>query len=576
MPLTEILMNCLAGLGLLFVGIKMVTRNLGVVVGDNLRRWIAWAGERTSVAVLLGSITGFVAQSGRTTSFIMASLVHAGIIDVRRALPVVLWSNFGCTLVIFAAIFPLHLFALFLLAVAGICVAFERPKPLLNAATATFGLALMLFGLKMTSSTATLLSDLHGVSFALTLIGRSLLLSFATGLILTLIAQSHMAIMLIAVSLAARGIVGLEQTLMLICGTYAGSGLITYMTGFHFRGVARQLVVAQILYSFFGILLFLAFLIAERALGGSSALVDPGALSKSFGAGNQAALLAVASNILTPMVLTMSLPAYYRLCARLAPPQEEDELARPQFLLGDVIESPVVTLWMAEQEQLRLLKRLPQYCEWLREEQDPQEVEAVARFSHAFNQVGGFIEQAEISLMSKEMSAQDTEWLLNQQKRQQMLIALHESCHELWLIGRDIGENIRSLRVSIVEALDTFLLTAIEGMANHDVEELAVIEAMTNRQNTIMERIRQKYLTVTDTLAENERGQILQLTSTFERAAWSIRNFSQLLRDAPGMKMGQPALFDHQQLSRDRTAYHQPSALGHVHGFRSRLDESGG
>ena len=63
----------------------------------------------------------------------------------------------GCSLVIFAAVFPLHLLALFLLAAAGVCVAFERPRPLLNAASATFGLALMLFGLKMTSTTATLL-----------------------------------------------------------------------------------------------------------------------------------------------------------------------------------------------------------------------------------------------------------------------------------------------------------------------------------------------------------------------------------------------------------------------------------
>jgi phosphate:Na+ symporter len=495
-------------------------------------------------------VAGFVAQSGRTTSFIMASLVHAGVIDTRRALPVVVWSNFGCTLVIFAAVFPLHLFALFLLAVAGACVAFERPKPLLNAATATFGLALMLFGLKMTSSTASLLTDVHGFSFALSLVGRSLLLAFATGLLLTLIAQSHMAIMLIAVALAAKGVMGVEQTLMLVCGTYVGSGLITFMTGIHFHGVPRQLVIAQILYNFFGVILFLALFAAAHALPGMSDLVGLNVLAKSVGAGNLVALFAVAFNLLTPLVLTAFLSAFYRLCARLAPPKEEDELARPQFLNSDVVESPVVTLILAEQEQLRLLKRLPQYCDWLREGQESKEAE-VARYSHAFNQVAGFIERSEGSLMSKEMSAEDTEWLLNQQKRQQMLSALHESCHELWLIGRDVGPNVQPMRASIVEALDTFLLTAIEGMANRDAEELALIETMTTRQNTILERVRKKYLTISDSISDDERGQILQLTSTFERAAWSVGSFAKFLRDAPEIQLSRVAAPDHARQSRD-------------------------
>src|SRR5262249_55221562 len=161
---------------------------------------------------------------------------------------VVLWSNFGCTLVIFAAIFPLHLFALFLLAVAGACIAFERPPPLLNAASAALRLAAMLVRPKMASTSATLLTAFARVSFVLSLIGKSLLLAFLTGFVATLIAQSHMSIMLIAVSLAASGIFGFDQTLMLICGTHAGSSLVTYLTGIHFRGLPRQLVIAQVLY----------------------------------------------------------------------------------------------------------------------------------------------------------------------------------------------------------------------------------------------------------------------------------------------------------------------------------------
>jgi phosphate:Na+ symporter len=535
MTTTEILMNCLAGLGLLFVGIKMVTRNLGAVAGDQLRQGIERAGARTSLAVIFGAVAGFVAQSGRTTSFIIASFVHAGMIDARRALPVVLWSNFGCTLVIFAAIFPLHLFALFLLAVAGACIAFERPKPLLNAASATFGLALMLFGLKMTSTSATLLTNLAGFSVLHSLIGQSLLLAFLTGFVATLIAQSHMSIMLIAVALAAGGVFDFDQTLMLICGTHAGSSVITYLTGIHFRGLPRQLVIAQVLYNLVGILVALVIFFGPYLLPGRPDLGRWLSHLMGLSAGNQAALAAIIFNTATPFVLTLFLAPYALLCARLSPQVGDEDLVRPEFLRSEVSENPVATLMLAEQEQLRLLRRLPAYCDWLREERGPKDSATVERFHHAFVQVGNFIDRSQGALMSREMKSDDTEWLLNQQKRQQTLNGLNDTCYELYLVARDTGDSIQSLRTSVIEALDTLLLTAIDAMAKQDADELDVIEQMTSNNGASMERIRRRHLAVSASLSDAERGRILQLTSIFERAAWSVRSFAELLRRAPGM-----------------------------------------
>src|SRR5262249_28114293 len=157
---------------------------------------------------------GFVTQSGRTTAFIMASFVQAGLIEARRAIPIVLWANLGCTLVVFTAVFPIQLFALFLLAVTGVCVAFERPKPMLSAISAVFGLALMLYGLQMMSGSATLLTSYKWAASALAFIKLSLIFAFLMGFVLTFVAQSHIAIMLIAVTMASRGIFDFDQTLM--------------------------------------------------------------------------------------------------------------------------------------------------------------------------------------------------------------------------------------------------------------------------------------------------------------------------------------------------------------------------
>jgi phosphate:Na+ symporter len=347
MPTAEILMRSLAGLGLLFVGIKMVTRNLSAMAGDRFRRGIERGSQNTGVAILFGALSGFVTQSGRTTSFIVASFVEAGMIDVRRALPVVLWANFGCTLVIFAAIFPIQLFALFLLAAAGVSIAFERPKPLLNAASATFGLAMMLFGLQMMSASAAVLTDAHGFGVVLGFIKTSLAIAFCMGVLLTFVAQSHIAVMLIAVSLATRGIFDFDQTLMVIYGAHAGSSLITYVTGIHFRGQPRQVVTAQVLYNLFGVTLFLGLFVAGRLVTGDTEPMGWATRALAGSPGAQAAAAAMILNTATPLLLTAVLPAFQRLCARLAPPVREEGLARPQFLHDEVSDSAVACVTSA-------------------------------------------------------------------------------------------------------------------------------------------------------------------------------------------------------------------------------------
>lgn len=227
MDAIEQIMNSLAGLGILFFGIKMVTRNLGAVAGSKLRGRIGKVSRRPVSAMASGAALGFVSQSGRTTSFILASFVHAGVIEPRYAITMVLWANLGCTLVIAAAVFPIHLLALFVLALSGAAVAFEKPRPMLKSASAIFGLAMMLFGLRMMSQAAMALTDNGVLSDSISYIQASLPLAFLFGMVLTFITQSHMAIMLIAVSMATQGIFGLAETLMIVFGTHVGSSLIT-------------------------------------------------------------------------------------------------------------------------------------------------------------------------------------------------------------------------------------------------------------------------------------------------------------------------------------------------------------
>jgi phosphate:Na+ symporter len=484
--------------------------------------------------MLFGVGAGFITQSGRTTSFIMASFVQAGLIQAARALPIVLWANLGCTLVIFSAVFPIHLFALFLLAATGVCIAFERPKPLLNTASATFGLALMLYGLQMMSSGAADLTTFHWFAAVLAFIRTSLGFAFLMGLILTLVAQSHIAVLLISVTMAGRGLFDFDQTLMVICGAHLGAGLITYVTGIHFRGEPRQLVTAQVLYNLTGVALVLALFSADHALFGRDALIARLCHAISAAPGGNAAIVAVLMNALTPLLLTLVLEPFHRLCLRLAPPLREEGLARPEFLRAEVSDSPVATLLLAEREQLRLLERLPIYFKHIRGEAAVGAGPTVQAYRDAFIHVSRCIEQFQNGLMAQRMTSEEMEWLLNQKKRQEILAVLDETCFEIHEVAINLTEKAAHLRDVIVESMDMLLLTAISGMAHSDAAELDALETMTRNRGPAMERMRKRYLSLSDELAPDQRSRVLQITNLFERGAWSLHRFGTLLRASSG------------------------------------------
>ena len=533
----EIVLRSLAGLGLLFYGIKMVARNLSAMAGDQLRRGLQEASRGAGVATLFGVGAGFVTQSGRTTSFIMASFVQAGLIETRRALPIVLWANLGCTLVIFSAVIPIYLIALFFLSTAGVCIAFDKPRRWVNAASVAFGLALMIYGLSMTSAAAAVLTNYPWFTSIFAIVRISLLFALLAGLLLTFLAQSHIAILLITVTMAARGLLDFDQTLMMICGAHLGAGLITYVTGVHFRGQPRQLVTAQILYNVIGVALVLMLFAADHLVFGHEALIQRLCRGISSAPGADAAILAAFMNTLTPLILTLLIDPFQRLCQRLAPPLREEGLARPEFLRDEISGSPMATLLLAEREQLRLLVRLPIYLTWARAGAFAADGVKPHVYHDAFVQVSRCIESFQNALMSQRMTAEETEWLLNQGKRQEILAELDDICLEFHDIAITLGDRVGHLRDVILESMDTLLLTAISGMTHNNDAELDVLETMTSNRGPAMERMRGRYLAFSEHLEPAERSQVLQITNLFERLAWSLRRFGELLRASPSFAL---------------------------------------
>lgn len=146
--------------------------------------------------------------------------------------------------------------------------------------------------------------------------------------------------------------------------------------------------------------------------------------------------------------------------------------------------------------------------------------------------------------MASRMTAEDTEWLLNQQQRQEVLGAIEEACHELCELAlTSVRVELQSTVAMLAEATDAFVLTAISAMAEGDPLELDALERMTSGRGAAMEAFRRRYLASSDDVPAEARTQLLRLTSLFERVAWSLGRFAQLLRVAPVLaELREPAI----------------------------------
>ena len=524
----DLCFTILAGLGLFFVGLKMLGSNLKGLAGKQFKRLIEQVSGQPLAAALGGVAAGFITQSGRTTSYLVAGFVQAGLIDVRRALPLVCWSNFGCTLIVFAAVLPLRDVILLLVGLTGLGLAFNYPPRWQAVNGALFGVAILLYGLNLVSASAGGFTQYAWFKAALSTIEFSYFLGFLVGMVLTFLAQSHMAIILITLAMTKAGFFDFEQAVMIIYGTHAGSSLITYALAANIRGTARQLVMAQVFYNLLGVMVFGGLFYVEFFTDANGLQM----LAAHFSAqpDRQAAAVALLFNLVTPLLCTLWTGPIGRCLARHWQPSERETLSRPRFLQEHALEEPETAQVLVEKEQLRLLEWLPGYLEVAREGGLATKVARRQVHHEAFHEVAEQTRHYLAELLHQRLEVEATEHVINLQNRQEHLETLETVAWDMLQLLRGQHERpndaVLALGLRLLEGFDTQLLTLAAALEQDDPEDLELLRAMTAEHGDAMQNLRRNYFASGEGLTPADRPRLLQFTNLFERGAWTVRRYA--------------------------------------------------
>ena len=98
------------------------------------------------------------------------------------------------------------------------------------------------------------------------------------------------------------------------------------------------------------------------------------------------------------------------------------------------------------------------------------------------------------------------------------------------------SEHLSQLAMVVTEAFDASLATAADALEMQDLEELVGVWKATDDKSEKMRKIRQRFLKGENELTDNERLDLMSLTTGLERASWVLHGLLEDLIDADNPK----------------------------------------
>ncbi len=515
----------LAGLGLLFIGLKLLSTNLQQAMGGRIRQLLKASTQSALVGFAVGCIAGAVTQSSNAVAVISGNLVRSRVLTTRDAVPVVAGGNVGTALLVVLAALDFHLAVLFLVGIVGIGVqaGLDKRGVLRGWMGVLLGLALLFLGIDFIKGAP---RHLDVAMLATLFDGVSPLLALVLGLIAAALSQSSSTATILALAGLKAGFVDLDICFFVVIGANLGSGIATLLAAGGLAGVGRQLCYVHILVKGLGSALLLALWFGVEAAG-----ADPATLFAAIGGGNPASsvsLLFLALQLVGAVPVAMLRTLTERIANRFSPPSLEDSISRPRFIDPSAKADPAGALVLSSEEIAGLVRRLPDLLPDLDDPNGADEA-AIGVLWRGNSAVAEATDAFVVDLIASGLSGTHLDTALAQQAELEMLRALQQSLVEFSGII-EAFETPPPLAFNLSESLRTIAVQLADTIAG-SAEDFDFLIELTSDRSEHLNRIRRE-LAASAVGAEADAQRLLLATSLFERAVWLVRRIAIALRPA--------------------------------------------
>lgn len=343
---------------LLLWGVHMVQTGVQRTFGPKLRAFLASALSNRFKAMAAGAAVTVALQSSTATGVMLTAFAGSGLIELSAALAVMLGANIGTTLVVQLLSFDIAALAP-VLVLAGV-VLFRRASDERH----DFGRVLIGLGLVLTAlhQFLTLLEPVVADPAAHALLARIagyLPLTVLAAALLTWAAHSSVVTVLLAMSLVAKGVVGLDTGLALVLGANLGAAINPLLEGGGWSDPGtRRVPFGNLLNRVVGVVAALALF---RLWAPYAELLGPSP-SRAL------AIFHTAFNVALAVAFLPWIRGYAKLIVRLLPQRAEGVApGSPLYLNPTIRTTPALAIGAATREALRMADTLEAMLVGLRE-----------------------------------------------------------------------------------------------------------------------------------------------------------------------------------------------------------------
>ena len=525
--MNELFAGVAGGLGLFIVGMWLLTENLKALASRRLRRTATrWTESRLS-ALLWGALAGGVTQSMSAMTFIVVSTLRSGLITAEGALALILGGGVGVSALVVIVTFDIKVAALYVLGIAGACVVSERLARYRPVAASFLGGAMIIIGLVLLKEAAAPLAEQPWFRGMLEGTGDSLALAFMVAAFLTALVQSSSAVSVFGISLAAVGVLSVDQAVMVMYGSLIGSAAIIWLLSAGLTGRSRQVAMYLVGYNVLICAVLVPLLYAEIHFG--IPLVKALVFSVDLDLDQQLALVYVLLGVFLVPLMLVGLGASARVLDRLWPASQVDELSQPKFIHDHAsvdVDSSVV---LVDLEQKRAVSNLSQYFDAVRRGRSVRPLRDASRKLLA--DVSGFLD--DLRAAHPMQGVEDVNAMRNRQK---FLGWLEDAVGVLCETLAELTDRsaLTRFRTSICESVDGVLLSLVDAMESDDAMSWEIARQLTGERGEMMRKVRMQYLELEPPLSKLELINVLLITNSVEETFFLMSKLEKEFNPAAG------------------------------------------
>ena len=340
-------LELIAAAALLLWGLRMVRTGVSRAFGARLRLWLA-AGTQNRVAAFgMGLGATCALQSSTATAVMTASFAGRALIGTAMALAIMLGADVGTSLVAQLLAFDISWLSP-LLIIVGVATFMARDASRPRAiGRALLGLGLLLLALGMLAGATEPMRESEVVQSLLAALAAAPALGALVAAVLTMLAASSLAVILLVLSLAMHGDLAPALIVALVLGANLGGAVPPLLATAASGPGARRVPLGNLLMRLVGVLIALPVCgwLAEFVVGIT---------------GNPSRLVVDAHLAFNLALALLFLPLVGLLASALERllPEASDIALGPRYLDPTCLDTPSVALTCAARETLRLSNRI--------------------------------------------------------------------------------------------------------------------------------------------------------------------------------------------------------------------------